>query len=144
MAAYGITITEPIIAIVIIANVDAAAQEEYGVDFRQSLQAIRRQYNYNHVHDAASLAFILKELAGADGARNLRNAPNANALSNSGQANAVKNAVSDQMAQLCDDESSAASSAYAYLTMSNKATVSDSNTSADTKFRRYRQAERKF
>ena len=91
MAAYGITISEPSVAIVIIANVDAVAQEEYGVDFRQSLQAIWRRYDYNHVHDAVLLAFIMKELAGADGACNLQDAPNANALSNTGQANAVQN-----------------------------------------------------
>ena len=142
MATFGIQITEPIIASVIIANVDAAAQEEYGVDFRQSLQSIRRQYDYNHVHDAASLAIIMKELASADGARNLRDAPNANALSNAGKAHAVNAAVSKQMEKLCDDESSAASS-YAYSTMSDEATISDSDTSADTKFRRYRMAERK-
>ena len=143
MATFGIKITEPIIASVIIANVDAAAQEEYGVDFRQSLQAIRRQYNYNHVHDAASLAVIMKELASADGARNLRDAPNANALSNSGKAHAVNTAVSKQMTKLCDEASSVASSSYAYSTMSDEATISDSDTSADTKFRRYRRAERK-
>ena len=34
MAAYGITISEPIVAIVIVTNVDAASQEEYSVDFR--------------------------------------------------------------------------------------------------------------
>jgi hypothetical protein len=143
MVAYGIKLTDPIFAIVIIANVDAAAQEEYGVDFRQSLQAIRRQYYYNHVHDAALLAFIMKELASADGARNLRDAPNANALSNSGQANAVNKAVSKQMAKLCDENSSVASLSYAYSTMSDEATISDSDTSADTKFRRYRRAEQK-
>ncbi len=37
--------------------------------------SICKKYTYNHVHDAISLQFILKELAGADGVRVLKDAP---------------------------------------------------------------------
>ena len=85
----------------------------------------------------------MKDLAGEDGARNLRDALNDNALSNKGNANTVRTAVLDHMTRLCNNESSA-SSVYAYSTVSDKATVSDSDTSADTKFRCFRRVERKF
>jgi hypothetical protein len=39
------------------------------------MHAIRKKYTYNHVHDATLLQFILKELAGADGIRVLKDAP---------------------------------------------------------------------
>jgi hypothetical protein len=39
------------------------------------MHAIRKKYTYNHVHDATLLQFILKELAGADSVRVLKDAP---------------------------------------------------------------------
>jgi hypothetical protein len=47
--------------------------------------AIRKKYTYDHVHDATSLAFILKELTGADELRTMKLAP----APNSNKANAV-------------------------------------------------------
>jgi len=43
------------------------------------------EYTYDHVHDAASMAFILKELAGADELRTMKLAP----APNTSKANAV-------------------------------------------------------
>jgi len=34
--------------------------------------SFRKSYPYNHLHDATSLQFILKELSGADGVRELK------------------------------------------------------------------------
>jgi hypothetical protein len=39
------------------------------------MHAICKKYTYNHVHDAASLHIILKELAGTNGMRVLEDAP---------------------------------------------------------------------
>jgi hypothetical protein len=39
------------------------------------MHAIRKKYTYNHVHDATSPQFILKELVGANGERVLKDAP---------------------------------------------------------------------
>jgi len=49
------------------------------------MSAIRKKYNYDHVHDTTSMAFILKELAGADELRTMKLAP----APNSNKANAV-------------------------------------------------------
>ena len=59
----------------------------------QVMQAIHCKYNYDFVHGATSVAFILKELAGADGVRNLRDAPDVIALSQQGAANAMGESV---------------------------------------------------
>ncbi len=39
------------------------------------MQAICKKYTYNHVHDATLLQDFMKELAGADGVRELKDAP---------------------------------------------------------------------
>ena len=38
------------------------------------MHAIHKKYTYNHVHDTTLLQFILKELAGANGVRVLKDA----------------------------------------------------------------------
>ena len=63
------------VALIILANVEVAASHEYGTEFKTALQTIRRRYNYSHVHDAASIAAILTELAAADAVRQLKDAP---------------------------------------------------------------------
>ncbi len=40
-----------------------------------AMQAICKKYTYNHVHDATLLQNIVKELAGADGVCELKDAP---------------------------------------------------------------------
>ena len=73
------------IALIILANVEVAASQEYGTEFKTALQTIRRRYNYSHVHDAASITAILTEFAAADAVRQLKDAP----APDMGMANAV-------------------------------------------------------
>ena len=49
------------------------------------MSAIRKKYSYNHVHDATLMAYILKELAGADKLQAMKLAP----APNISKANAV-------------------------------------------------------
>ncbi len=82
---FGITPAEPELTLILLANIHHAKEQDWGQEFRAAMAAIRKTYNYDHVHDAMSLAFILKKLAGADklGAMKLAPAPNNN------KANAV-------------------------------------------------------
>jgi hypothetical protein len=89
MTAYRITIDDSQLALVLLTNIDVATGHDWGREFRPTLQTIRRKYAYNHVHDAATVAAILKELAGADGVRKINDAP-----SPTRTANAVSNQVS--------------------------------------------------
>ena len=59
LRAYGIHIDETVLALVIPANIELAAQEHYGREFCPTLQSIRRQFNYNHVPDVASISTIV-------------------------------------------------------------------------------------
>ncbi len=54
------------------------------------MQAICKKYTYNHVHDATLLQDIMKELAGADGVRELKDAP----APGTGTAHSVAHSVS--------------------------------------------------
>ncbi len=54
------------------------------------MQAICKKNTYNHVHDATLLQDIMKELAGADGVRKLKDAP----APGTGTAHSVTNLVS--------------------------------------------------
>ena len=85
MQSYGINVDETQLALILLANIENAASEDYGREFRPALQSIRRQYPYNYVHDATSLGDMLTELAGADAVRKLKDAP----LPTQGAANAV-------------------------------------------------------
>jgi hypothetical protein len=61
--------------IILLTNIETAVSEEYGRKFCPALQAIRRQYPYNHVHDASSLSNMLTKLFGADAVSKLKDAP---------------------------------------------------------------------
>ncbi len=63
------------------------------------MQAIRKKYTYNHVHDATSLQDIKKELAGADGVRELKDAP----APGTGTAHSVADSVSYLQAMMDAD-----------------------------------------
>ena len=89
---YGINMDDTQIALIILANIELAAPHEYGSEFKTALQTIRRRYNYSHVHDAASIADILNELAAADAVRQLKDAP--------APAKGVANAVAEQYSTL--------------------------------------------
>ena len=66
---FGITPGEPELTLILLANIRHAKEQDWGQEFRAAMAAIQKMYSYDHVHDATSLAYILKELAGADGLR---------------------------------------------------------------------------
>ena len=82
---FGINPAEPELTLILLANIHHAKEQDWGQEFRAAMSAIRKKYSYNHVHDATSMAFILKELAGADELRTMKLAPAPNAS----KANAV-------------------------------------------------------
>jgi hypothetical protein len=67
------------------------------------MHAICKKYTYNHMHDATSLQFILKELACADGVRVLKDAPTLGM----GTAHLVAKSVSYLQAMMGEDTNSA-------------------------------------
>ena len=71
--------------LILLANIHHAKEQEWGQEFRAAMSAIQKKYSYNHVHDATSMAYILKELAGADELRAMKLAP----APNINKANAV-------------------------------------------------------
>jgi hypothetical protein len=75
MATYGIVIGIPQLTLTLLANIEIATKSNYGREFCSAMHAIRKKYTYNHMHNATLLQFILKELAGADGVRVLKDAP---------------------------------------------------------------------
>ena len=82
---FGINPGEPELTLIILANIHYAKEQVWGHEFRAAMAAIRKNYNYDHIHDATSMAFIVKELAGADKLRNMKLAP----APNVNKANAV-------------------------------------------------------
>jgi hypothetical protein len=82
---FGITPAEPESTLILLANIHHAKEQEWGQEFRAAMLAIRKKYSYNHIHDATSMAYILKELAGADKLRAMKLAP----APNINKANAV-------------------------------------------------------
>ena len=72
---FGLSINEPEQMLVLIANINKASKSRWGMEFRSTMSMIKKTYQYNHVHDAASMANVLAECAEADSARNVRDAP---------------------------------------------------------------------
>jgi hypothetical protein len=66
LLSYGINIDNTQLAIVFIANIDIAASNNWGCEFRPALQTIRRKFPPNHVHDTSSIAAMFTKLAGAN------------------------------------------------------------------------------
>jgi hypothetical protein len=74
------------------------------------MQAICNKYTYNHVHNATSLQDLLKELAGADWGRKLKDAP----APGTGTAHSVADSVSYWQAMMdADTDMDYSESAYA-------------------------------
>jgi hypothetical protein len=74
------------------------------------MQAICKKYMYNHVHDATLLQDIMKELAGADGVRELKDVP----VPGTGTAHLVADSVSYLSAMMdADTDTDYSESAYA-------------------------------
>ncbi len=81
-----------------------------------AMQAICKKNTYNHVHNATSLQDILKELAGADGVRKLKDAP----APGTGTAHSVAESVSYLQAMMDTDTGmDYLESAYAATSNSN-------------------------
>jgi len=102
MATYGIIISIPQLTLTLLANIETACKGEYGREFRSAMQTIRKLFPYNHVHDATSLAAILKELSGADGVRDYKEAPAPSA----GAAHSVTEAVTFLQSMIGGDNDS--------------------------------------
>jgi hypothetical protein len=116
MATYGITISIPQLTLTLIANIENATKAKYGREFQSTMQAICKKYMYNHVHNATSLQDILKELAGADGVRKLKEAQ----APRTGTAHSVADSVSYLQAMMdADMDMDYLESAYAGTSNSN-------------------------
>jgi hypothetical protein len=80
------------------------------------MQAICKKYTCNHVHDATLLQDIMKELAGADGVRKLKDAP----APGTGRAHSVADSVSYLQAMMdADTDTDYSEAAYAETSYSN-------------------------
>ncbi len=75
MSTYGINIGTAQIALVLIANIELAAKEDYGRNFRSALHKIRAKYPYSYLHDDTSLKDMLQLLNSADSVQMLKEAP---------------------------------------------------------------------
>jgi hypothetical protein len=75
MATYGIVIGIPQLMLMLLANIKTATKSNYGCEFCLAMHAILKIYMYNHMHDATLLQIILKELAGANSVRVLKDPP---------------------------------------------------------------------
>jgi hypothetical protein len=120
MATYGILIGIPQLRLTLLANIETATKFDYGREFCSAMHAICKKYTYNHVHDATLLQFILKELAGADGVRVLKDAP----APSTGTTHLVAESVFYLQAMMGEDTNSA-------YTESIYGVSSDSNSSED-------------
>jgi hypothetical protein len=102
MATYGIVIGMPQLTLTLLTNIETATKSDYGRELCSAMHAICKKYTYNHVHNTTLLQFILKELAGANGARVLEDAP---ALG-MGSMHLVAESVSYLQAMMGDDTNS--------------------------------------
>jgi hypothetical protein len=102
MATYGIVIGIPQLTIMLLTNIKTATKSDYGREFCSAMHTIRKKYMYNHVHNATLLQFILKELAGANGVRVLKDAP----APGTGTAHLVAKSVSYLQAMMGEDTDS--------------------------------------
>jgi hypothetical protein len=75
MSTYGIDISTAQIALVLIANIELAAKEDYGCGFCSTLHKIRAKYPYSYPHDNTSLKDMPQLLNSADSVWMLKEAP---------------------------------------------------------------------
>ena len=80
---YGVKVGEEVIVLIIIANIEWAASQDWGGEFLDAMRNIRKQYTYNKVHTTATCAEIIKILAAADEARDIRKAKSPGGMANS-------------------------------------------------------------
>jgi len=130
---FGINPGEPELTLIILANIHYAKEQVWGHEFRAAMAAIRKNYNYDHIHDATSMAFIVKELAGADELRNMKLAP----APNVNKANAVNKYKSTL------EDASWSNSSFADLSMDSYKYGSDFDSSQEECMRVVEQQERR-
>jgi hypothetical protein len=115
MSTYGINIGTAQITLVLIANVELAAKEDYGCNFQSALHKIRAKYPYSYPHDDTSLKDMLQLLNSADSVQTLKEAPPP------ASANAVRSVLESMRTYVTntttayadnDDESDYTESAY--------------------------------
>ena len=107
------------------------------------MTAIRKLFGPEHVHNAASLKTIMKELSAADGVRDMRKAPSpSNLLGAANAANDVDDCVAKMQRMMQGIANSVGSSEYesAYGTA---ASSSDSVLSVKTRQRQERKDRKK-
>jgi hypothetical protein len=75
MATYGIVIGIPQLTLTLLAIIEMETKSDYGHEFCSAMHDICKKYTYNHVHNATLPQIILKELAGTNGVRVLKDAP---------------------------------------------------------------------
>ena len=92
---FGISIDEPEMMLVLMANVNKAAKTRWGLEFRTTMSKYKKGYAYNHKHDAISMADILSDCAEADTARNVREAPAPGGKALSANRSILQDALSD-------------------------------------------------
>ena len=120
---YGVKVGEDVIVLIIIANIEWAASQEWGGEFRNAMQFIRREFTYNKVHDASSCFDIMKFLAAVNEARNLRKAK-----SPSGMENAVKEVLNSLGALVDSQHGDQSTYGEAYATTSYSESSAEKST----------------
>jgi len=66
LKSFRINVAKPELTLILLENVNYAKEQKWGQEFQAAMLAIRKQYTYNHVHNATLMVCILKELAVAD------------------------------------------------------------------------------
>ena len=82
---YGVTVGKDVAVLIILANVEWAASQDWGREFSDALRIIQAEFPYNTAHDSASCAKIMHHLAAADEAWDMQKAK-----LHSGMTNAVE------------------------------------------------------
>jgi hypothetical protein len=59
MKTYGIDVSTPQVVLTLMENIEVAAREDFGQEFRPALQNIRAKYMCSHTHDNVLLRDIL-------------------------------------------------------------------------------------
>ena len=57
---YDVKVGKDVIVLIIIANIEWAASQEWGGEFRDAMRSICREFTYNKVHDASHCFDIMK------------------------------------------------------------------------------------
>jgi hypothetical protein len=109
LTSYSLTCDTNEQVLVILSNVHEASQHNYGRDFRKTLCTIRQAYKHGHVHDATSLANILRLLTSADSLGDTTEAPGPESTHAVSDSLALLLDFCQEIADECDEEALAVS-----------------------------------